>query len=135
MTTTEIQTVHVAKRSRGLNRTLWATQIVLSLFFLVAAAGPKLVGESHAVQTFDAIGAGQWFRYAIGAIELAGAIGLLLPRLAGLAALGITLLMVGAVITQIFVLDSPSLAITPLILGIMSAWLAYARRDGIKARV
>ena len=31
-------------------------------------------------RTFNQIGAGQWFRYLVGALELAGAIGLLIPR-------------------------------------------------------
>lgn len=47
-----------------------------------------------------------------GAVELAGAIGLLIPRLAGAAALGLIGVMVGAVITQLFVLE-PVWALLP----------------------
>ena len=36
------------------------------------------------MQEFGLIGAGQWFRYFVGAAELAGGIGLLMPWLAGM---------------------------------------------------
>lgn len=85
-------------------------QVLIAAFFLLAAAGPKLLGEQYAVQTFTEIGAGQWFRYLIGALELAGAVGLLVPRLAGPAAVGLASLMVGAVLTQVFVLDAAVMA-------------------------
>jgi putative oxidoreductase len=58
-------------------------------------------------------------RYLVGVLELAGAIGLLMSRLAGLAALGLVALMVGAVVTQVFVLDSAVMATTPAILGVV----------------
>jgi putative oxidoreductase len=133
MTTTQIQTAPAATRSRTMNRTLWTVQVVMSLFFVVGSAGPKLFGESYAVQTFHHIGAGTWFRYAIGIIELCGGIGLLIPRLAGLASLGLALLMVGAVTTQVTVLHAPVMATTPAVLAVVFAALAYARRAEIKA--
>lgn len=49
---------------------------------------------------FATIGVEQWFRYAVGVIELAGAVGLLVPRLAGLAALGLAADMIGAMAVQ-----------------------------------
>jgi hypothetical protein len=52
------------------------------------AAVPKLAGAHSAVAMFGQIGAGQWLRYLVGTAELAGATGLLIPRLAGLAAAG-----------------------------------------------
>jgi hypothetical protein len=116
-----------ATRGRGLNITLWVLQVLLALFFLVGAAGPKLVGERYAVEIFTEIGAGQWFRYLIGALELAGAIALLIPRLAGLAAICFVGLMVGAVITQVFILDSVLLAVTPGVLGVVFAVIAWGR--------
>jgi len=45
------------------------------------------------------MGADDWFRYMVGTLELAGGIDLLIPRLAGLAALGLTGVMVGATYT------------------------------------
>jgi putative oxidoreductase len=61
---------------------------VLLAALFVANFGPgKLLGSEQAVQTFADIGAGQWLRYLIGALDAAGGIGLLVLRLSGLAAL------------------------------------------------
>ncbi|XVV16980.1 DoxX family protein [Actinoplanes sp. CA-131856] len=111
----------------ALRRTLWTTQIVLGLFMVVASAVPKLVGEANAVQTFDDMGAATWFRYFIGVVELAGGLGLLVPRLAGLAAVGLMLLMVGAFITQVFILHGGAVAITPVVLFALFSVIAWGR--------
>lgn len=113
---------------KALNITLWVLQGLLALFFLVAASGPKLFGEQTAVQLFEDIGAGQWLRYVVGLLELAGAIGLVVPRLAGLAALGLCGLMIGAGFTQLVVLNDPVLAITPVILLVLAGFIAWGRR-------
>ena len=74
------------------------------------------------VAMFDDIGHGQGLRLLVGVCELAGGIGLLIPRLARLAAVGLVLLMVGAVVTNIFALQiSPVL---PLMLGVLAAVVA-----------
>ena len=39
------------------------------------------------MEMFTQIGLGQWLLYLVGALKFAGAIGLLIPRLAGAAAL------------------------------------------------
>ncbi|MGH3625444.1 MAG: DoxX family protein [Sciscionella sp.] len=103
------------------------------MFFLVAAAGPKLAGQQYAVEMFNQMGAGQWFRYLVGALELAGAIGLLIPRLAGLAALGLIGVMVGAVLTQVFVFGSGVMALTPALLGVVFGLVAWGRWPQTKA--
>lgn len=113
------------------HRTLWAFQGLLGVFLIVASAAPKLVGEAYAVQTFQDMGAPTWFRYFIGAVELAGGIGLLVPRLAGLAAIGLALLMVGATITQLFILHTGAQALTPVIIFAMCVFIAWGRRTSI----
>ncbi|MQA03994.1 MAG: DoxX family protein [Streptosporangiales bacterium] len=125
-TTTEPRTAG-RSRGRGLNITLWVVQILLAAFFLVAAAVPKLMGEATAVEMFSVIGLGQWFRYFVGIVELAGAIGLVIPRLSGLAATGLVLTMIGAVITSLTVLDAGALTLTPALLGIVAALIAWGR--------
>jgi uncharacterized membrane protein YphA (DoxX/SURF4 family) len=116
-----------ATRRRGLDITLWVLQVLLAVFFIVASAAPKLLGEQTAVEVFTEIGAGQWFRYLVGVLELAGGIGLLIPRTAGLAALGLAGVMVGAVITQLFILDAPLIALTPAILFVLLVVIAWRR--------
>jgi putative oxidoreductase len=74
-------------------------------------------------------------RYLVGVLELAGAIGLLMSRLAGLAALGLVAPMVGAVVTQVFVLDSAVMATTPAILGVVMGLVAWGRWPATKALI
>jgi uncharacterized membrane protein YphA (DoxX/SURF4 family) len=75
---------------------------------------------------FGQIGAGQWLRYLVGTAELAGAAGLLIPRLAGLAAAGLAADMAGASIIDIAVLHSAAVALT-IPLRAALALLARAR--------
>lgn len=120
-------------RSRRRNALLWAAQILLAAVFGFAAA-PKLAGQHSAVVMFGQLGAGQWLRYFVGAAELAGAIGLLIPRLAGLAAAGLAADMVGASIINVAVIHSAAVALT-VPLCIAFALIARARwpRSGILA--
>lgn len=127
MTASDTVTAPPTTRDRGVNITLWVVQLLLAVFFLAAAAGPKLFGEQLAVEMFAQMGAGQWFRYLVGTLELAGAIGLLIPRLAGLAALCLSGLMVGAALTQVFWLDAPAMAVTPVILFAVFGLIAWGR--------
>jgi uncharacterized membrane protein YphA (DoxX/SURF4 family) len=125
-----------AARPRRLTSTLlWAAQIPLAALFVIVAV-PKLTGSQQAVQEFGLIGAGQWLRYFVGTAELAGAIGLLTPWLAGLAAAGLAADMAGATIIDATVLHNTTFGINiwiTLPLCAACALLAYARRQQIKA--
>ena len=104
---------------------VWVPQVALAL--AMAGGGVlKLVGDPAMVEMFTTIGAGQWFRYAVGLLEIAGAIGLLIPRLAALAAVGLVLLLAGAAITNVAVLDQPP--VLPLAYLIVAAAIAWIRR-------
>jgi hypothetical protein len=112
-------------RGRGLNITLWILQGLLGAFFIVASAAPKLFGAEAAAAGFDLIGWGDWFMYFIGALELLGGVALCIPRLSGLAAIGLSLLMIGAAIFNGALLDYPVL--TPLLLLVFVAFVAWGR--------
>lgn len=73
---------------RAVTVALWALQALLALMFAMAGLA-KVFGDPAMVDMFTTIGVGQWFRYAVGAIEVSGAIGVLIPRLSGPAALGL----------------------------------------------
>lgn len=120
-------------RSTAANRALWTLQILLGVFLVVASAAPKFFGEATAVDMFLRIGLGDWFRYLVGALELLGGVGLLIRRVSGLAALGLVGLMIGAAYTQAFVLDGGALVVTPIVIGLLCALIAYARRDDLRA--
>ena len=113
--------------SRALNIGLWVLQVLLAVFFVFAGLG-KLLGDPAAVQMFHEIGFGQWFRYFTGSVELLGAVGLLIPRLCGLAAAGLACVMIGATITT-FALGVPSGAVTTIALFVLFVLVAGARRD------
>ncbi|GAA4226679.1 hypothetical protein GCM10022254_12400 [Actinomadura meridiana] len=111
----------------SLRRVLWAAQILLAAFLLIGSALPKFAGQSDAVRTFTDIGWGQWLRYVTGTVEAAGAIGLVVPRLAGLAATGLIGLMGGAVLTQLLVLE-PVWSLLPAVFAVVFAAVAWDRR-------
>ncbi|MGY3204823.1 DoxX family protein [Streptomyces sp. TE5632] len=115
------------RAGRAVDITIWACQAVLVLVFL-AAGSAKLAGAEEMVKAFDDIGAGQWLRYFVGVVEVIGAIGLLVPRLVGLAALGLAGLMTGAVITNLVIDAFSLLAVILLLLSVLVAW---GRRDRV----
>lgn len=109
---------------------VWLARVVLALMFLGAGAS-KLFGEPAMVTMFADIGVGQWLRYAVGALEVAGAVGVLVPRLSALAAAGLALLMVGATATNLTVLGAPPWS--PLALLVLAALVAWTGRDRLLA--
>jgi uncharacterized membrane protein YphA (DoxX/SURF4 family) len=125
-----VVTTNEAAAGRATNVALWVLQAVLAFQF--AGGGlVKLTGSPEMVDLFAAVGAGQWLRYLVGALEVAGAVGLLVPRLSGLAALGLTGLMAGATATNLFVIgESPWL---PIGLLLVSAVIARGRWSATKA--
>ena len=108
------------------NIILWVLQLAAAAMFIFAAI-PKLMGIPQVVAMFNAIGFGQWFRYLTGAMELGGAILLLIPRLSGVGALLLVTVMIGAVFTHLLIIGgSPVGAIVMLI---VTALIAWGRRD------
>jgi uncharacterized membrane protein YphA (DoxX/SURF4 family) len=123
-----------ARRRRLTSLLLWAGQILMAAFFVFLAAEPKLTGSHQSVHEFALIGAGQWFRYFVGMVELVGAIALLTPWLAGLAAAGLAADMLGATIINGTVLRNTTFGSNvwlTLILFVVFALLAYGRRQQI----
>ncbi|MGW7420800.1 DoxX family protein [Streptomyces sp. NPDC054813] len=120
-------------RGRRARLALRTVQVLLALFYAVASALPKLIAHPSAVESFDRIGWGSPGMYTIGALELAGAVALLIPVLQSVAAAALSALMVGAFIVQLTVFDG-QYAATPLILIVPLALIAWARR-GQNARL
>jgi len=134
ITTTARVTAPEARPRRLTSTLLWAAQILLAMFFLLAAAGSKLVGDHSSVHEFGLIGAGEWFRYFVGTVELAGAIGLLTPWFAGPAAAGLAADMAGATIVNATVLHNttygPNVWLTAVLCAVF-VLVAYGRRQQI----
>jgi putative oxidoreductase len=105
--------------------TLWTLSGLLALAFL-GAGGTKLAGVPVMVEMFNKVGLGQWFRYFTGLLEVAGAIGLMIPRYAFYAAVLLGIVMVGAIIAEVAVIgDSPA---PPAVLLVLSGIIAYLRK-------
>ena len=124
MTQAFTESTQSASGSTGkiVNLVLWVLQIAAAGMFLMVGF-LKLSGNAQLVGLFEAIGLGQWFRYLTGALEVAGALLLLLPRTSGLGALMLAGVMVGAVVTHVFIVGgSPLMAISLLVVTGVVAW-------------
>jgi len=104
------------------NVAVWVLQIAVAAVFLVAAL-PKLAGVPVMVQMFGALGLGQWFRYFTAAVEIGGATLLFVPALAGIGAVVLATVMVGAILAHTLVLGGSAVpAIVLLAATITIAW-------------
>src|SRR4051795_10642371 len=123
-----MSTTTIAARTTGrfANVATWIVQAVVGLQF-VFGGGLKLAGSPVMVDLFTEIGAGQWLRFVVGALEVSGGIGLLIRPLCGLAAAGLAAVMVGAVVTNVAIIsENPTL---PAVYLVLLAVIAYRRRD------
>ena len=111
---------------------LWVVRGLLALAF-AGAGGAKLYGVPMLVEEFQHIGAGQWFRYLTGTLELLGAILILAPSLAAFGALLLICIMIGATLTHLFLIGGSP--VPALVLLALSAIVAYAKRDQIASLV
>lgn len=115
---------------RRVSVVLWVVQGLLAAAYLFAG-GFKLVAPPE--QMSSPVMLPVWFLRFIGACEVLGALGLVLPGIFGirtgltpLAASGLVVIMIGAtVLTFVYLGTGP--AIPPLVLGVLAAWVAYAR--------
>jgi DoxX-like protein len=124
MTTTRPATARVA------NVGLWTLQVLLAAVYAFSAAG-KLSAEAQNVAGFQAMGLGNTGMYIIGALELAGAIAMFVPRLTGLAATCFVALMIGAVIATLGI-GGGAMAAIPATVGVIAAVVAWGRRDSTR---
>ena len=109
---------------------LWIVQGLLALIFLFAG-GMKLVLPLEALTAQMPL-PGLFVRF-IGVAEVLGAIGLILPELlrirpglTPLAAAGLAIIMVGATVLTLAG-GAVAPALIPLVVGILSAFVAYGR--------
>ncbi|NBC06492.1 MAG: DoxX family membrane protein [Bacteroidetes bacterium] len=78
----------------------WVAAGLLAAAFLFSG-GAKLAGQEDLIKSFAKWGYSTAFMYFIGAAEVAGGIGVLLKPTRVLAAIGLGIIMVGAVVTHI----------------------------------
>jgi putative oxidoreductase len=120
--------VHAAPRWRPI--ALWTVKIILAIAF-ISAGGAKLFGVPMLVESFHTLGLGQWFRYLTGALEVIGAILILMPAWSALGAIFFCCIMVGATLAHLTVL--PGSALPAIVLFILAAVVAFAERSRLRA--
>ncbi len=113
---------------KGVNIALWVTQALLALAFLGAASG-KLLGKPEMVALFEAVGIGQWFRYFTGLVEITGAVLIVVPRTKFFGAALLSIVMVVAVLTHLFILHNPPTAAAVLL--VLAGVVAWTRRGDV----
>ncbi|MFN7995061.1 MAG: DoxX family protein [Bryobacteraceae bacterium] len=113
-----------------MHRVLWVVQVLLALLFLFSG-GTKLVMPAAELTGQTPIPAG--FLRFIGAMEILGGLGLVLPgllhiqtALTPLAAAGLSLIMIGAVVVTIQTMGV-ALAALPFAAGVLALFVAYGR--------
>lgn len=122
----------ITSRRPGAGRiALWALRVVLAAVFLFAAWG-KVTLDPMTVAGFDAMGLGATGAVVIGVLESLGAIGLLVPRVAGVAAAALVALMIGAtLLSAVFFGFGPLLLIPGITLALVAV-VAVARRQDVR---
>jgi putative oxidoreductase len=105
---------------------IWVLRVLLGLAFLTIGIA-KLTGTLHTVQTFEAFGWGQWFRYLTGLLDLAGALLVLVPRWTFYGALLLSCTI--ALATALSLRRPPDFwpALSLTLLAVTLAWLTRPR--------
>ena len=111
---------------------MWVGIVLVAALF-VMTGGSKLAGSKMMVDEFGTIGLGQWFRYLTGLLEVGGALALLWPKTSFYGAVVLLCVVVGAFITQAFVLHGD--VIHTLVIGALVAALAWFQRPPGKLSV
>lgn len=107
---------------------------ILPALAFAAAGSAKLVGVEALHGSFGMMGLPGWFGYFIGACQLAGAIGLLLPQTRKFAAAGLAIIMLGAIYFHIaYAVPSALPATILLILLLLTMWWTWPRRAAASA--
>jgi uncharacterized membrane protein YphA (DoxX/SURF4 family) len=113
-----------------MNRLLWIVQVLLALLFLFAG-GSKLVMPAAELTGQTPLPAA--FLRFVGILEILGGLGLVLPgilrirtTLTPLAAAGLSIIMIGAVVVTIQTMGA-ALAALPFVTGALALFVAYGR--------
>lgn len=110
----------------------WAIRIGAGAFYIIFGLEKFSSNTgSHWVKLFRDIGAGDWFRYLTGIIELLGGLLVIIPQTAAIGLIVLALTMAGAVLIVAFVLGHPANSIFPgiFLLGLIGLFLWNRRKS------
>jgi hypothetical protein len=115
-----------------MNRALWTVQILLALLFLFAGGTKFVMPVDQMIQGMPAALASGAFIHFIAVCEILGGIGLIMPALlrikpglTPLAAAGLVVIMIGAVVVSLP--QGIALVMLPLVTGLLLTFVAYGR--------
>jgi uncharacterized membrane protein YphA (DoxX/SURF4 family) len=126
---------HVSRRrSTAATAALWTLTILLALEFFLAGGGKFAGGGAGWSANFARWGLPHWLPPVVGLVEVGSALLLLIPRLAMLGALGLGVVMVGAMGTHVTHGEGGRVVFCAilLVLSALVAWMRHAefRRPG-----
>jgi hypothetical protein len=120
-----------------MNTELWIGTIILALAMAASGAMKAFAGKEKLLKNPRMAWAGDFsdrMIRSIGAIEVVGAIGLILPGITGiapilvpLAAVGLAIIMLGAVIVHVRRGDGIQAAVVPFVFMLMAIFIAWGR--------
>src|ERR1044072_2582445 len=124
-----------------MNILLWIVQVLLALLFLFAG-GTKFyytIEQMRAMGPPNQVLLPGWFIHFIGVCEILGGLGLILPGifrvkryLTVLAAIGLTIIMIGAVVVTAMSTGIKT-TVPTIVIGALCALVAYARRPWMES--
>ena len=118
-----------------MNLVLWILQVLLTLLFLFSGAMKLIISPAELAKmgSPNQVQLPGLFIQFIGVCEVLGGLGLLLPSLlrikpwlTPLAAAGLAIIMIGAVVVSIMG-DGAGAAVVPFITALLCAFIAYGR--------
>ena len=109
---------------------LWIVQSLLALLFVFAGVAKFIMPIEEMTRDIQMPGA---FLRFIGAVEILGAVGLILPSLlrirpglTPLAAAGLVIIMIGATVVSLMI-GGVVMALMPFVVGLLAVFVAYGR--------
>lgn len=101
--------------------------LLLAAAFILAGF-MKVSGQPAMVESFTHFGLPDWFRVTIGVLEMLGGVLLAIPALTGMAAFGLSIVMVGAVSCHLL-FDPLTAAIPAFIFFLILTYIYLTRKN------
>ena len=113
--------------SKSRNIATWVVTVIMALAFL-GAGFAKVSGDEMMVEAFTMMGLPDWFRIAIGSLELVGGVLLLVPAMTGTSAFGLSIIMLGAIACHV-IYTPISQAVPAVVLFALLTYVYLTRKN------
>ena len=108
---------------------VWIISALLAAVFATTGISKLIGSDPIGLQAAAMRGFPEWIRVVVGLVEVAGAVMLLVPAVAGIAAAMLALLMIPATITQ-WISGEPGVAV-PIVLFVLLLLVAWRRNPAV----